>query len=196
MKNNDFIKLNNVRLVYPSLFEPKIWEPKDGKVATPKFEATFILDKQKHAKEIYEINARTDELLVPHKISKEKLALKGYTRIPLRDPELLTNPLDAYANSLIIKATKPASSNAQPPVSLEKDGKTRVTATDRFYGGCYVNAYISLGATKQELYIVANLLAVQFVADGESIGSVSFNPEGMFEAVVDANGLTDDQIPF
>lgn len=193
--NENFIRLNNVRIVYPSLFEPRSWKSDDGIESAPKFETTFILDKQGNIKEINAINNRTNEILIPHKTNREKLALKGYKHLALRDPQVLTKPLDAYENSLIIKAT----SNATiAPMLFEKDAKTRVTDKNRFYSGCYVNAVISLRVTtKHDMYVGANLHAVQFLAEGEQIGGVVFNPEGMFAPVVEENnGFDDINVPF
>lgn len=178
---NEFTKLTNVRLVYPSLLEPKVWEPKDGKVSTPKFEATFILDKVKHAKELMAINSRIEEILAPHKTNKERLMQKGYKYICLKDSLVLDNPLDAYENSYILKTT--ALPNNKPTL-VGKDGKTRITDENIFYSGCYVTAYIELRVTtKHDMYIGANVRGVQFVADGEAIGGTVFNPDGKFESV-------------
>ncbi len=195
MTNNDnFIKLNNVRIVYPALFEPRVWQSQDGAESTPKFEATFILDKDVNIKEINAINSRTNEILLPLKTNREKLALRGYKHLALRDPQVLTKPLDAYENSFIIKATSGAT-NA--PILYEKDAKTRVKDQSRFYSGCYVNAYISLRVTtKHDMYVGANLHGVQFVNDGEQIGGVVFNPEGMFTPVAEETSLNDIDVPF
>ena len=192
---NQLIKLSNVRLVYPSLFEPKVWESKDGIEPMPKFEATFILDKAAHAKEVNEINLRIDEILTPHKTNRAKLMQKGYKYIALKDSEVLDNPLDAYENSYVLKAT---SIPQKPPVLLDQDAKTRVTDKNKFYSGCYVTAYIELRVTtKHDMYVGANIMGVQFIRDGEQIGGTVFNPEGMFEPVESpVTEMNEMDIPF
>jgi hypothetical protein len=194
-KQNDFIKLTNVRLVYPSLFTPKIWTDESGKDSLPRFEATFILDKVKHKKEIDAINARTDEVLIPHKTNRERLEKKGYKHLAIKDPAVLDKQLDAYDNALILKAT---TGEGYRPVLVGKDGKTRITDSNVFYGGCYVTSYIELIVkTKHDMYVGANLRAVQFIADGERIGGTVFNPDGMFDSVESSdNDISDIDIPF
>ena len=193
---NNFIKLNNVRILYPSLFQPMTWKSQDGVESAPKFECTFVLDKDLNAAEIKQINKNTDELLVPLKMTRERLLSRGYKHLALRDPAVLDKQLDIYENALIIKAT---SGDQRKPVLYEPDAKTIVSSQNRFYGGCHVHAYISLRVTtKHDIYVGANLHAVQFVSDGDPVGGVVFNPEGMFSPVSSTNSESnlDDNVPF
>ena len=193
---NQLIKLSNVRLAFPSLFEVKVWAPKDGFTSEPKFEATFILDKVAQAKEINEIKNRIDELLAPHKTNRVKLLQKGYKHVCLKDAEILDAEIEAYENAYIIKCTRSEAQKA--PVTIEIDGVTRVTDKNRFYSGCYATAYIELYVkTKHDIYVSANIMGVQFLRDGEPIGGTVFNPEGMFESVqAPVKEINEMDIPF
>ncbi len=194
MTSDKYIKLNNVRLVFPHLFEPNCWTGDDGVESAPKFSARFIIDKNKNSNEINEINKKVDLLITPLKMTRDRLNAKGAKHVVLKDPYSVKTYLEAYDNSFLINSSSLPTS---PPVLLEKDGKTHVKDTSRFYSGCYVNAYISIRVTtKYDIYVGANLHAVQFMSDGDRIGGEVFDPEGMFTSVEDSSDLLDDQIPF
>ncbi len=173
-KNNDklpAIKLNMVRLSYPSLFQVKVWEEsKPGK-----YEATFILNKDKHKKEIDIINSQIDTYFEKLKWVRSKIKPD---HICLKDGDLTDR--DEYQNSYTIKGT---SINRFPIVN--KDGVTPISEKDDiFYAGCYVNAYIDLWTySKPTNGIACNLKAIQFAADGEHFGGSKFDISGMFDSI-------------
>jgi hypothetical protein len=151
------IKLNNVRLSFPSLFQKAQF---DG--AETKYEATFLLDKVKHASVIKEIDAAIKSKIIAD--------LKG-ARVPaeklcLRDGD--ETEYEGYAGHMTLKA-----STKKRPLVLNKD-KSPLTEEDGVvYSGCYVNAIIDLW-TQNNNYgkrINATLLGVQFAGDGEAFSS-------------------------
>ena len=151
------IKLNNVRLSFPSLFQKAQF---DG--AETKYEATFLLDKVKHAAVIKEIEAA-----IAAKITSDlKGAKVPATKLCLRDGDEVE--YDGYAGHMTLKA-----STKKRPLVLNKD-KSPLTEEDGVvYSGCYVNAIIDLWAQNNQFgkRINATLLGVQFAADGEAFSS-------------------------
>jgi hypothetical protein len=167
------IKLNDVRLSYPSLFRKTV-NPKAGPNGKLRYEATFILDKKEHAKEIELIKSHINELTTENKVPLNKIDKKY---ICLRDGD--ESEKEEYKNKYTLLAR---SENKFPIVN--KDGKTPVEDEDLFYGGCYVSCYISLYFyDKLSTGISANLLAVQFRKDGDSFNSSMQSIEGAFEPV-------------
>lgn len=166
------IKLNDVRLSYPSLFRKTV-HPKAGSGAKPKYEATFILDKEQNAKEIELIKSHINELIKENKLSPNKLS-----KVCFKDGD--DSDREEYQNKYILTAK---TENRFPIVG--KDGKTPVQEDDNlFYAGCYVSTYVSLYLYNNvSTGISANLLAIQFKKDGTPFGAAPFNIEGAFEPV-------------
>lgn len=147
------IKLNNVRLSFPSLFRKSVYNGEETK-----FEATFLLNKKTQVDKIKEIEAAIaasiKENLKGAKIGDDKKCLKDGD-----DFEYV-----GYAGHMSLKA----SSNKRPLV-IDRD-KSQLTEEDgRLYAGCRVNATIELWAQNNTYgkRINANLLAVQFYKDDE-----------------------------
>lgn len=173
------IKLENVRLSFPSLFRKANFNGTETK-----YEGTFLIDKASQSKLISQIE----------KIIKDKVAtdLKGAKlaadKLCLRDGDDVE--YDGYAGHMSLKA-----SNKKRPLVIGKD-KSPLTEDDNvIYGGCYVNAIVELWAQNNEYgkRINANLLGVQFVRDGEPFGSAG-ESVGIdeFDDLSDADGDDDD----
>jgi hypothetical protein len=179
-KTTPRIKLNDVRLSYPSIFRKTV-NPKAGPNGKLRYEATFILDKDEHAKEIETIKSHINELVTENKISLNKIDRK---LICLRDGD--DSEREEYKNKYTLIAR---SENRFPIVG--KDGKTPVEEDEGvFYGGCYVSAYVSLYLyDKLSTGISANLLAIQFKKNGTPLGVAPFNIEGAFEPVESPDDL-------
>lgn len=151
------IKLNNVRLSFPSLFQKAQF---DG--ADTKYEATFLLDKVKHAAAIKQI----EEAIAAKIASDLKGAKVPANKLCLRDGDEVE--YDGYAGHMTLKA-----STKKRPLVLNKD-KSPVTEADGVvYSGCYVNAIVEFWAQNNQFgkRINATLLGVQFAADGEAFSS-------------------------
>lgn len=150
------IKLANVRLSFPSLFNTA----KFGGEDTGKYEATFVLDKVEHAETIAAIKAQIDKLMkteLKAKIPSDKLCLK--------DGDEMGRP--EFEGKYTIKA-----STKRRPLVINRD-KSPITESDNvIYAGCYVNAIVSLWAQNNSFgrRINAQLDGVQFYADGEPFG--------------------------
>lgn len=175
------IKLENVRLSYPHLFVPaKALEA--GK--EEKYQATFLLDKTKHATLIKKIEALTDRLALD----------KFHKKIPLKHKPLR----DGGAEDMMDKegygdeVTFIRSSSDKRPVVVDRD-LTPLTKDDpKPYAGCYVNATIRLFAYEHPTGgrgVSCGLRAVQFVKDGDSFGAGPVKAEDEFTAVEDNDDI-------
>jgi hypothetical protein len=148
------IKLNNVRLSFASLFKKATFGGEETK-----FEGTFLIDKDDQADTIAEINTAIAAML------KEKKAKLSPDRICLKDGDEID--YDGYAGHMSIKA-----SNAKRPIVIDRDKSPLVEDDGKPYSGCYVNAIVELWFQDNTWgkRVNANLLAVQFVRDGEPFG--------------------------
>ena len=168
------ITLKNVRLSFPSLFKRASFDGQEGK-----FEATFLLNKETHADTIAEIQAAIKE-----RIAEDlKGAKLGADKICLKDGDEIE--YDGYAGHFSIKG-----SNNKRPLVIDRD-KTPLTEDDnKIYAGCYVNAIIELWAQNNNYgkRINANLLGVQFFADGEPFGDGVKASADDFDAFGDDDG--------
>ena len=168
------IVLKNVRLSFPSLFKKASFDGQEGK-----FEATFLLNKETHAETIKEIQDA-----IKTKIAEDlKGAKLGADKICLKDGDEID--YDGYAGHCSIKG-----SNSKRPLVIDRD-KTPLTEDDnKLYAGCYVNAIIELWAQNNSYgkRINANLLGVQFFADGEPFG------DGVKASVDDFDAFADDNV--
>tara|TARA_R100000951_G_scaffold20775_2_gene17346 strand:- start:6141 stop:6668 length:528 start_codon:yes stop_codon:yes gene_type:complete len=147
------IKLNNVRISFPSLFRKATFSGEETK-----FEATFLLGKEEHAATIAEIETAISDL------TKDKLkgAKLKADKICLKDGDDIDYV--GYAGNMSIKA-----SNAKRPMVLDRDRTQLAEEDGRIYAGCYVNGVLELWAQNNQYgkRINANLLGVQFIKDGE-----------------------------
>jgi len=167
------IKLKNVRLSFPSLFKRASFDGQEGK-----FEATFLLNKETHAETIAEIQAAIKEKIANDlkgaKLSADKICLKDGDEIGY----------DGYSNSFSIKA-----SNNKRPMIIDRDKSPLTEDDNKLYAGCYVNAIIELWCQNNNYgkRINANLLGVQFYADGQPFG------DGTKAGVEDFDAFGDDE---
>ena len=150
------IKIQNARLSFPSLFRKASFNGVETK-----YEATLLLNKQDHAEVIASIQKAIKE-----KITVDlKGAKLGADKLCLRDGDDVE--YDGYAGHMSLKA-----SNKKRPTVIGRD-KAPVTEDDNIiYGGCYVNAIITLWAQNNSYgkRVNAQLDGVQFVRDGEPFG--------------------------
>ncbi len=170
-KDPFIIRLENVRLSYPALFEAKGMEG-----SKPKFSAVFLLRKKEHKDTI----ARIEKLVERAALEKfgKKVTLKHTVLHDGNEKE----DKEGYGDEVMYLTAK---SDTRPAVVDQK--KVTVTAEDgKVYAGCYVNASIQLFAYKHPTGgngVSASLRAVQFVKDGESFGAAPVNPDDEFEEV-------------
>lgn len=174
------IKLQNVRLSFPSLFRKAVFNGEETK-----YEATLLIDKEAQDELYQKLKAGIAE--------KIKTDLKG-TKLPadklcLKDGDEIE--YDGYANHWSIKA-----SNNKRPMVIDKDKSPLTQDDDRLYAGCYVNAIVELWAQNNSYgkRINANLLGVQFAKDGQPFADGVSASADDFDLVTD---LDDDEFdPF
>lgn len=148
--------IKNARLSFPSLFHKAVFNGEETK-----YEATLLLDKEKHADIIAEIKKAIAE--------KIKTDLKGTkldaSKLCLKDGDGVE--YDGYENCYSLKA-----SNNKRPLVINKDKSPIAEDDQKIYSGCYVNAKIELWAQNNSYgkRINANLLGVQFAGDGTPFG--------------------------
>lgn len=163
------IKLNNVRLSFPALFEAKSFKGSEAK-----FGAAFILDKEKHADTIKTISDACD------KLAKEKFGGKVPKKciMCLHDGEEKED-IDGYGEDVMFIT----SSNRKRPQVIDRSRSPIVEEDDIVYAGCYVNALVSLWVQDNDFgkRVNAQLTAVQYVKDGESFGEPPVKVEDEFE---------------
>lgn len=167
------IKLNNVRLSFPSLFKKAVFEGKEGK-----YEATLLIHKEEQSKLVEKVEDAMQAFLVEKFGSAAKIP-KSLKRTCFSDGD--TKDYDGYEDHMAFKGT----STGRPTV-INRD-KTPVTEDDEvFYAGCYVNAIVDFWYSdhpKGGKQCLANLLGVQFVRDGESFSAVAGDCSDDFDEV-------------
>jgi hypothetical protein len=162
------VKLQGVRLSYPHLFELYKYDEK----SKPEYSAQFILSKTGHAETLKQIRAMYADM-----VSKAKCKVLDAYEVCLRDGAKKADKKGYGPDTMFIKAKadkkfKLADITGQPV--LEDNGK--------FYAGCYVNAIISfwLQDNSWGKRINCRLLGVQFLRDGEPLGSEDMDVSSMF----------------
>lgn len=167
------VKMQNVRLSFPSLFRHEEF----GGESTGKYAATFVLDKKDHASTIEAIEKEMQRL------QKEELKGKvAANKLALKDGDELGRP--EFEGKMTIKA-----STKRRPTVINRDKSPLTEEDEVVYAGCYVNAIISLWAQNNQYgkRVNASLEGVQFARDGEPFGAagVSVDEFDAFETPED-----------
>jgi hypothetical protein len=152
------ILINGVRLSYPHLF--KAWA--GGEDQEAKFSGKFWLDKKTHKDAIVALNKHLQALQqewFKGRIPSDKLFFKDGA----------ASGKDEEAGQFIVSASEKVR-----PTVINRDKSPVTEADDIVYAGCFVNVLIRpwKQANKFGKRINANLLAVQFVRDGERFTGV------------------------
>lgn len=191
------VKLKNVRLSFPHLFEPQegMVDDDTGKKGPDKYGASFLIPKEtaEGKATLAAIKAAADGVKT-EKWGKNPPKLKP-EKICLRDGD--QEDWDGYENHFYL-----TSSNTRQPVLIDRrkgvdgqwlrlldcNGEPVPGALELLYAGCYVNAVVSLWAqdNKHGKRINASLEAVQFLRHGEAFGAKPVNPDDSFD---------DDDVP-
>ena len=160
------VKLKNVRLAFPNLFEAKTV----GGEGEARFSAAFVIepgtDNAKALKSALEVVAKEKWKDKSAGVLKE---LRSKGRVCYRE-EALSKDGEVY-DGFEGMHTLNASNKARPLV-LDRD-KSPLTAQDgRPYAGCYVNVVLDVWAQDNNFgkRINATLSGVQFVRDGDAFG--------------------------
>lgn len=152
------IALLNVRLSYAQIYAAK--SVNDGE---PRFSCTFLLDKEKDAKQIETVKKAIAEIV------KEKFKGKSLPadKICLRDGD--EKDSDGYQGCMFVSA-----SNAKRPMVVNRaKGPVAEGEPQAPYSGCYVDGVVRLWAqdNKYGKRVNASLEVVRFVKDGEAFGA-------------------------
>jgi hypothetical protein len=205
MAANDNVFLSNVRISFPKLVEATIPVTTDGSDAKKKFSADFIttpdnagfkqfmaqyaeaaLEKWgEHAKQVMGL-IQGDRRMRAYGNGTEKVDKKRFEIYP------------GYEGFVYITASAnedrpPQIVNAAGAPVPNSDTMQRQQLARKIYGGCYVNAVVRpwIQDNKFGRAVRAELVAVQFLSDGEAFGGGDTNVDGMFGAVAPSdNGFS------
>lgn len=159
------LKIDNVRLSFPDIFEPRAVKKGD----TPKYSAHFILDKKEHEDLIKVIRGGIWGAAKEKWGDEAKKIVQGKKfEKCLHDGEEKED-MAGYGAEVMYLST---SSNKRPLV-IDRD-RTPLTRDDRRpYGGCYVNAIVRFWVQDNDFgkRVNAELMGVQFFKDGEPFGA-------------------------
>jgi hypothetical protein len=183
------VKLTNVRLSFPVLFEA---EQFDGK-GPFNYAAVFLVEKDSanHKALIAGQNEVAKETWKDKAAAIMKNANEDKRTRFIKDGDAET--YDGYAGMVHIRALR-AKDKGRPLILDKKpkkeDGSDNILTQDdgKPYAGCYVNATVELWAqdNKYGKTIRAQLLAVQFAKDGDSFAAGSKGSSDEFEDLSDS----------
>lgn len=177
------VKLKNVRLAFPQLFEAKTVNGE----GEPAYSASFIFDKKHSAYK--EVDAAIDA------VAKEKWGdkatavlkdLRAKDKVALHDGDLKSD-YDGYAGNFFV-----SSRSKKRPLVIDGDKSVLTVADGRPYGGCYVNANVEVWAMDNQFgkRVSASLVGVQFAKDGDAFsGSAPASVDDFDVEEDDAAGL-------
>lgn len=176
------IKLQNVRLAFPSLFEAKTV---NGEGA-PAFSAAFILPK--NHPQLKEIEAALKEV-ADAKWGPKATAI--YTQMKAQDKLCLHNgdtkaDYDGFPGNFYISAR-----NKSRPLVVDRDKAPLSSADGKPYAGCYVHASIELWAQDNSYgkRINASLRGVQFFKDGDAFAGGAPASEDEFDDLAEGTEM-------
>lgn len=180
------LKLNNVRLAFPVLFEAKTVNG-EGK---PAFSASFLIDPADP--QVKTLNAAIDQVANDKWGAKAAAILKqmrATDKVALHDGDLKSN-YDGFPGNLYVSArstTRPLVINNDKSPLTEQDGKP--------YAGCFVNASIELWAQDNNYgkRVNASLRGVQFLRDGDAFAGGGAASEDEFDDI-SAGATADDLV--
>lgn len=180
------LKLQNVRLSYPDLFEANEYEGKRN------FGATFLIEPgSKQDKEIREaLDAEAKEKFKDKAPAILKAALAGGNqKCCYWDGN--TKTYDGYADMMALTA-KRAEDKGRPLV-IDKNKSPLTAADGKPYAGCYVNASVELWAQDNKFgkSVRCTLLGVQFANDGDAFSAGSVASEDDFDDLGDSGDADD-----
>lgn len=178
------IVVKNVRLSYPSL-----WKPSGVEGSEPKYNATFLIEKDSDAAkqieaEIERVAAeafgKSSEAILKKQDSGDRRLLKdGDTKLTKEG-----DPADGYPGHYYLKAA-----NKQKPKVVNRDRSELGEADGKPYGGCYVNVQLDFWPQNNKFgkFVNVKLLAVQFWEDGASFGGGTAADIDAFDAAEDGD---------
>lgn len=155
------IKLQNVRLAFPQLFEAKTVNGE----GEPAFSASFLFAPNHPA--VKQIEAAIEKVGTAKwgaKWPQVKKEITAKDRTALHDGDTKAE-YSGFPGNMYVSAR-----NKVRPTVIDQDRSPLVAADGRPYGGCYVNAIVELWAQDNNYgkRINASLSGVQFYKDGDA----------------------------
>lgn len=168
------IKLQNVRLAFPVLFEAKTVNG-EGK---PAFSATFLIDPADP--QVKTVSAAIDEVARGkwgEKAGATLRQMRAQDKVCLHDGALKSN-YDGFDGVLYVSAR-----SITRPLVIDRDKSPLTERDGRPYAGCYVNASIELWAQDNNYgkRVNASLRGVQFLRDGDAFAGGAPASEDEFD---------------
>lgn len=166
------VKIPNVRLSYPALYEPAL--PMDGQQGEPTYQATLILDPTDNAavlKALEDAVQATAKEKWPNNHAAVMAACAANGKLLVRDGngklDKQGQPAQGFAGKKFLNAR-----NKIQPTIVGPDRAPLTKASGKPYGGCYINAIVEIWAQDNGFgkRINATLTGVQFKADGPAFG--------------------------
>lgn len=174
--SDNVIKLPNVRLSFPTIFEPEAFN--DG--GPEKFSCAYLIDPstEQGKNTIQRIEAEIKRV-AEAKWGKGKVPKS--VKVCLNDGD--EKDYDGYEGMMFLTA----SNTTKPQVVVKKDGVNVEATANDVYAGCYVNATVTLWAQDNQYgkRVNANLRVIQFLRHGEAFGA------GTVDADDDLEGFDD-----
>lgn len=178
------IKLQNVRLAFPDIFEAKTVNGEGD----PAFSATFLMAPDHPA--IEKIRAAFE------KLGKEKWGARWTTvkkeietkdRLALHDGDTKADYAGFEGNMYI------SARNRTRPLVIDRDKSPLTMADGKPYAGCYVHASIELWCQDNNYgrRINASLRGIQFYKDGDAFSGGGAASEDEFEDIEDGSDADD-----
>ena len=180
------VKLKNVRLAFPQLFEPKTF----GGEGDPAYSASLILAKNNPSiKELEAAIKAVAEEKWTTKAAAELKTLKAAEKLCLRDGDGKSE-YDGFPGNVYVAAR-----SKTRPLVIDRDKSPLTSADGRPYGGsiCHANVDIWAQSNAYGKRINATLVGVQFVKDGQAFSGAAPASVEDFDSVEeesdDAEGL-------
>lgn len=178
--SDDMIMINGARVSFPHLFSRPVINGEEGKCG-----AALMLDPKRHAKDIHELE-KAITALCKEKFKGKKLPAD---KLCLRDGD--DKGREEYEGSFVLSAN----SKARPMV-IARDGRSVISDEEdsEIYPGCHVNAKVRLWAqdNKYGKRINAELVAIQFLKDGEPLDGTYVSTDDAMEGFEGVGGDNDD----
>ena len=180
------LKLNNVRLAFPQLFEAKTVNG-EGK---PAFSANFLIAADDP--QIAAINAAIEEVARAKWGAKAEAILKqmrAQDKTALHNGDLKSN-YEGFDGNYYISAR-----STTRPLVIDRDKTPLAEADGKPYAGCYVNASVELWAQDNNYgkRINASLRGVQFLRDGDAFAGGGAASEDEFDDMTEG-ALAEDLV--
>lgn len=156
------IKLKNVRLSFPELWEAKPFKPGDK----PTYKASFLIEKGSQTdKEVRAvIKALTEEKWGKNAAKMLKSIENNPNKFCYQDGD--TKTYEGYAGMMALSAK---AKESKPPVILDRDKTVLREKDGKPYAGCYVNASVEFFTySNSGDGISSSVRWVQFLKDGDA----------------------------